>query len=58
MEWTLVTEPVAPVIEELPATRPTSPGGGAHDEGDPTDMLGGEEMWTTAGSLVVLSEQG
>lgn len=36
-------EPVTPAMEEPPATRPTSPNYGAHDEGDPTDTLGGEE---------------
>ena len=35
--------PTAPIIEEPPTTRPTSPGGGAHDEGG----LGAKEAWTT-----------
>ena len=34
--------PTAPVIEEPPIAGPTSPGGGAHDEGDPSV----EEEWT------------
>ncbi|XP_066361316.1 uncharacterized protein [Miscanthus floridulus] len=50
MEEMPAAEPVAPVMEEPPATGPTSPDGGAHDEGDPADMSGGEEAWTTAGS--------
>ena len=34
--------PTAPVFEEPPTTGLTSPGGGAHDEGDP----GTKEAWT------------
>ena len=34
--------PTAPIIEEPPIAGPTSPGGGALDEGD----LGAEEAWT------------
>lgn len=34
-------------MEEPLATRPTSPGGGAHDVGDLADMLGYEEAWAT-----------
>ena len=33
--------PTAPIIEEPPTARLTSPDGGAHDEGD----LGAEEAW-------------
>ena len=33
------------------ATGPTSPDGGAHDEGDPTNMWGGEKMWIMVRSL-------
>ena len=35
-------EPVTPVMEEPAVTGPTSPGGGAHDEGD----LGDEGLWS------------
>ena len=34
--------PTTPIIEELLATGLTSPGGGAHDEGDPS----AKEAWT------------
>ena len=44
-------EQVSPTMEEPTATRPTSLGGGAHDEGDPTNASGGEETWTVVGSL-------
>jgi hypothetical protein len=37
-----------PGVEEPTAAGPTSPGGGAHDEGDPADALGDEEVWATA----------
>ena len=46
-----VAEPVAPTTEEPPSTRQTSLSGGAHDEGDPTNVSGGEESWTAMGSL-------
>ena len=36
-------ELVVPMMEEPPATKPTSPDDGAHDEGDPTDAWDGEE---------------
>jgi len=34
-------------MEELPITGPISPGGGAHDEGDPGD----EGFWSAAAML-------
>lgn len=37
-------------MEEPLAAGPTSLGGGAHDEGDPMDMLGYEEMWAKVGT--------
>jgi hypothetical protein len=37
-------ELAAPIMVESPATGPTSPVGGAHDEGDPGD----EGMWSIA----------
>lgn len=46
MEETPTRESVAPSMEELLATGLTSPGSGAHDEGDPIDASGGEEAWT------------
>ena len=49
-EETPAMEPVTPTMEEPPTTRLTSLGGGAHDEGDPTNASGGEETWTVAGS--------
>ena len=42
MEQPRAAKPAVPAIEEPPATRPTSPGGGAHDEGDPGD----EGLWS------------
>lgn len=45
-------DPVVPGVEEPPAIRPTSPGGGADDEGDPTDALGDEEAWAMTGMPV------
>jgi hypothetical protein len=36
-------------MEELSATRPTSLGSGAHDEGGPAYASGGEEAWTAMG---------
>lgn len=45
-------------VEEPPAVGPTSPDGGAHDEGDPADMLGGNEAWTMVGSLANLTRVG
>lgn len=50
MEETPVSEPVAPAMEKPPAAGLTSPGGGANDEGDPTDALSGEEAWAAMGS--------
>ena len=49
MEQPAAAEPTAPAIEEPPVTGPTSPSGGAHDEGDPTDALGDEGVWAMAG---------
>lgn len=43
---------VIPSVEEQLAIRLTSCGGGAHDEGDPGDMLGDEEVWAMVGMLV------
>jgi hypothetical protein len=42
VEQPAIAEPVTPVMEEPPVTRPTSPSGGAHDEGDPGD----EGLWS------------
>lgn len=53
MEGTPVVEPVAPAMEEQPAAGPSSPDGGAHDEGDPTDVSGGEEGCVAMGSSTV-----
>jgi hypothetical protein len=50
MEETLVAELVAPATEEPLATGPTSLGGGAHDEGNPRNVLGYEEAWAVVGS--------
>jgi hypothetical protein len=44
VEQPATTELAAPVMEESPATGPTSPGGGAHDEGD----SGNEGLWSVA----------
>lgn len=54
-----VADPVTPIIEQLPTTdpvgptmedplgaRPMSPGGGVHDKGNPTNLLGYKEAWT------------
>ena len=37
----MVAEPTTPTMEVPSITRPTSPGGGLHDEGDPSV----EEAW-------------
>lgn len=42
MEQLPAVDPVGPTMEESLAVRPTSPGGGAHNKGDPTDMPGYE----------------
>lgn len=47
-------DPVVPGVVEPPAAGPTSPGGGAHDEGDPEDTSGGEEALGTAGVSILL----
>lgn len=44
--------PIVLDVEEPSANGPTSPSGRAHDEGDPSDMLGDEAMSTTADVLV------
>lgn len=43
-------DPITPTMEEPLAATPTSPRGGAHDEGDPMNMLGYEEAWNMAGT--------
>lgn len=47
MEQSPVADSVASIMEEPPAVGLTSPGGGAHDEGDPTGMSGDEEVQAT-----------
>jgi hypothetical protein len=44
MEQPTATESVAPTVQEPPVTGPTSPGGGAHNEGDLSD----EGLWSAA----------
>lgn len=39
-------------MEEPPVTRPTTPGGGAHDEGDLMDASDGEEVWAMGNVFV------
>jgi len=43
---------VVPIVEEPPATGLTSPGGGAHDDGDLMDALGDEGAWDMVGMPV------
>lgn len=45
-------DPVIPDVEEPLAAGSTSPGDGAHDEGDLEDALGDEGAWAMAGVLV------
>ena len=46
--------PVAPTMEEPSTTRPTSPGGGLHEKGDPTV----EEVWDVLATSSGLAEAG
>lgn len=45
-------------MEEPLAAEPTLPRGGAHDKGDPTDMSGYEEAWTTVETSADLAGAG
>lgn len=58
MEQSPDVDPISHTMEEPLAARPTSPGGRAHNEGDPADMPGYEEAWTKVEALAGLAGAG